>query len=210
MKEYDINIVETLEKTVTVKADSYEEARQMVEDSWHESEYILDAENFTGVDFSLEDERELELEQGEMIDALLVKPFEYPQKVQIGLGLKDLQQAVDGMIEVVYPFAEEVGMIVNDEGKINGMPLNRAMYAENGEMTDIVAGNFLVVGLTEDNFCSLTDEQMERYEKRFHQPETFMRMGQRIIALPIPDERVRKPETEKAEKTRTSLEAVAR
>ena len=51
MKEYDINIVETLEKTVTVKADSYEEARQMVEDSWHESEYILDAENFTGVDF---------------------------------------------------------------------------------------------------------------------------------------------------------------
>lgn len=45
MKEYDVTITETLKMTVTV------EAEQMVSDNWRNQEYILDADNFTGVDF---------------------------------------------------------------------------------------------------------------------------------------------------------------
>lgn len=44
MKEYDITIRETLEMTVTVEAESREEARQKVADNWKNGEYILDAE----------------------------------------------------------------------------------------------------------------------------------------------------------------------
>ena len=43
---------ETLQKTVTVEADSREEAERQVEESWNNSEYILDADSFVGVDFS--------------------------------------------------------------------------------------------------------------------------------------------------------------
>ena len=43
MNEYDITIQETLEMTVTVEAESREEARQMVADRWKNGEYILDA-----------------------------------------------------------------------------------------------------------------------------------------------------------------------
>ena len=39
-------------KTVTVEADSREEAERQVEESWNNSEYILDADSFVGVDFS--------------------------------------------------------------------------------------------------------------------------------------------------------------
>ena len=46
MKEYDITIRETLEMTVTVEAESREEARQKVADNWKNGEYILDAESF--------------------------------------------------------------------------------------------------------------------------------------------------------------------
>ena len=51
MKEYDVTITETLKMTVTVEAESQLEAEQMVSDNWRNQEYILDSDNFTGVDF---------------------------------------------------------------------------------------------------------------------------------------------------------------
>lgn len=51
MKEFDVTITETLKMTVTAEADSQLEAEQLVSDRWKNSEYILDAENFTGADF---------------------------------------------------------------------------------------------------------------------------------------------------------------
>lgn len=191
MKEYDIKITETLEKTVTVKAESMEAAQAKVEEEYYNSEHILDSENFTGVDFSAKAEREIVQEQKEQLDVLLVKPGMYPQAVQIGGELEDLQKAVGGDIEAVYPYNEPVALIVNDEGKLNGSELNRALRDNDGQIYDIVAGDFLVVGLGEENFASLSPELMEKFEKEFHQPEMFVRMGRSIMALPLPDDKVK-------------------
>ena len=191
MKEYDIKITETLEKTVTVKAESMEAAQAKVEEEYYNSEHILDSENFTGVDFSAEAEREIVQEQKEQLDVLLVKPGMYPQAVQIGGELEDLQKAVGGDIEAVYPYNEPVALIVNDEGKLNGRELNRALRDNEGQIYDIVAGDFLVVGLGEENFASLSPELMEKFEKEFHQPEMFVRMGRSIMALPLSDDKVK-------------------
>ena len=60
-------------------------------------------------------------------------------------------------------------------------------------------GDFLVVGLTEDDFGSLTSEQMQKFEEQFHQPQMFVRMGRSIMAIPVPDDMVKKME-EKAAK----------
>ena len=58
MKTYEVTITETLQKTVTV------EAERQVEESWNNSEYILDADSFVGVDFSARtNERSREYEQ---------------------------------------------------------------------------------------------------------------------------------------------------
>ena len=191
MKEYDIKITETLEKTVTVKAESMEAAQAKVEEEYYNSEHILDSENFTGVDFSAKAEREIVQEQKEQLDVLLVKPGMYPQAVQIGGELEDLQKAVGGDIEAVYPYNEPVALIVNDEGKLNGSELNRALRDNDGQIYDIVAGDFLVVGLGEEDFASLSPELMEKFEKEFHQPEMFVRMGRSIMALPLPDDKVK-------------------
>ena len=51
MNEYDITIRKTLEMTVTVEAESREEARQIVAGRWKNSEYILDADSFKDVEF---------------------------------------------------------------------------------------------------------------------------------------------------------------
>ena len=47
-------ITETLEKEVEVEAEDRDEAEQIVSDAWHNSEYILDAEDFKGVTFKAE------------------------------------------------------------------------------------------------------------------------------------------------------------
>ena len=106
MKEYDVKITETLEKTVTVQAESHDAAEEQVRAAYYNSEYILDSENFTGVAFGTTEEREVQKEQADSMNVLLVKPFMYPQAVQIGCDLEDLQKAVGGDIEATYDLDE--------------------------------------------------------------------------------------------------------
>lgn len=192
MKEYDIKITETLERTVTVKAASKDEAEEMVKDGYYKSEHILDAEDFKEVDFKMADERELTQEQSETMTVLLVKPGMFPQQIQIGCELEDLQKAVGGDIQAIYPFEEEVALLMDEEGKLKGYEANRALRDENGEMYDIIVGDFLVVGLGEEDFSSLTPELMKQFEEKFHQPEMFVKMGRSIMVVPVPDEKVKK------------------
>ena len=193
MKEFDVTITETLEKNVKVEAESREEAEDAVKKAYYNSEYVLDAENFTGVQFATQAERDIQQEQPTM-DVLLVKPGMYPQQVQIGCELEDLQAVVGGHIEAVYPFAEPVAIVCNEEGKLNGSELNRALRDDDGHIYDILAGDFLIVGLGEEDFSSLSPELMAQFEKQFHQPEMFVKMGRSIMALPLPDDKVKKPD----------------
>ena len=50
-KEYKVLITETLQKTVIVEAENEQEAHRRVSDAWKNSEYILDADSFQGVEF---------------------------------------------------------------------------------------------------------------------------------------------------------------
>ena len=52
MKSYEVTITETLQMTVEVEAATREQAQELVERKWNDSEYILDADSFVGVDFS--------------------------------------------------------------------------------------------------------------------------------------------------------------
>ena len=106
------------------------------------------------------------MEQNEnTLSVLKIAPGQYPQQVEIDNNLKALQEAVGGTIAAVYPFADPVAIICNDDGKLMGLPLNRALRDENGQMYDAVAGDFLVVGLGEEDFASLTMCDMYTIQK---------------------------------------------
>ena len=125
-----------------------------------------------------------EIEQERPITVLVVEPRREPYVKEIDPGLKSLQHEVDGWIEAVYPFEDPVAIVCNEEGKLNGLPLNRALIDDDsGEIYDIVAGTFLVTGLTEDNFGSLTDDQIQKFSNRFRHPEAFLQMGNQIIRI---------------------------
>lgn len=119
------------------------------------------------------------------MQVLIVEPGKIPYKKEIGEELEDLQQEVGGYIETVYPFPEEDAVLIcNEEGKLEGLPLNRSLKDEKGMIVDIVAGTFLIAGTTEDSFCSLTDNQITKFTERFHTPERFLINGRKIISAP--------------------------
>lgn len=133
----------------------------------------------------------------QQMTVLLIEPEARPKEVTIDAGLESLQKAVGGWIEAIYPFEDPVALIVNEEGKLDGLPLNRALRHQDGEIYDIMAGNILVVGLGDEDFKSLSPKLMSKYKEMFHQPEAFFQMGRKILALPIPDHQVKGEESPK-------------
>ena len=183
MKEFDVTITEKLQTVVTVEAETREEAEQMVSDQWRSGDHILDADNFVDVEF--EGKESVEREKEKTIDVLLVEPGQYPRMTSIGSDLHSLQKAVGGDIEAIYPYDDPIAIVCAEEGKINGDPLNRAIRDEDNDIVDIIAGTFFVCGLGEEDFASLPKELQDKYEEKFHQPESFLKLGSRIMAIPM-------------------------
>lgn len=50
--KYEIEIIETLKKTVVVNAENLNTAMETVENDWYSGKHILSADDFTGVEFS--------------------------------------------------------------------------------------------------------------------------------------------------------------
>ncbi len=100
----------------------------------------------------------------EKLKCLLVEPYKLPVEIEIENTLEAKQHLVGGYIECVYPTNDDsVVFICNEEGKINGMPLNRDIGH------DIIAGPFLILGDDYENgdFKSLNDNQIFKYKIRF-------------------------------------------
>ena len=115
---------------------------------------------------------------------LKVEPYQLPEVKEIDSGLSSLQHEVEGWIEATYPFEDPVAIICNEEGKLNGMEYNRAIRDENGEVREIIAGPFLIVGLGEEDFTSLPEDMVQKYKRMFAQPEVFLQTQSSLLILP--------------------------
>lgn len=121
----------------------------------------------------------------ESMKVLLVKPGEYAREAEIGSRLEDMQHAVGGWIEEYMPFDDDVALVCNEEGKLHGLDLNRAIYSDDGQIMDIIAGDFFVcyAPIESESFQSLPDNLMDKYEKKFRFPEQFFRDEKGIKAV---------------------------
>lgn len=116
---------------------------------------------------------------------LLVEPGKKPVLSEIDGSLKSMQKVVGGAIQVLYPFEEPVALICNDEGKLLGLPLNRALRDADGQIYDIVAGTFFLCGAPtdSDSFESLTEEESLVLKQRFGTVETFLKLGGQVLCI---------------------------
>lgn len=123
------------------------------------------------------------------IKVVLLEPGKLARIVEIGTSLEDLQKVVDGMIEAYYPFEEQVCIVCNDEGKINGMLPNRSVKNEDGVMVDFICGPAFICDCRGESFDSLSDEQIGRYSKMFRYPEHLARLNGQLIGIPFNPQR---------------------
>ena len=124
------------------------------------------------------------------MNVLMVEPGKAPYETQIGDDLQSMQALVGGYIQAVYPFEQPVALVCRESGKLDGLTLNRALCDADGDIYDIVAGNFFIVGLGESDFIDFPHELAERFAEQFRQPEMFLRESDKIVAAPMPDEQV--------------------
>ena len=115
------------------------------------------------------------------MEVLLVEPGKEARIAEIGSDLKSLQSAVGGYIEAAYFFDDPVALICNEEGKVYGLPYNRAVRDEAGKVQDIIAGPFFVCGLGEESFCSLPKELQAKYLDMFKYPEKITAIGGKLV-----------------------------
>ena len=117
------------------------------------------------------------------IQVVLVEPGKNARITEIDRSLENMQKLVGGYIER-FILDDEVCIICNEEGKIEGLPLNRAIFYE-GELIEIIAGTFFICAdpWDSEHFESLTDEQAKEFSEMFMAPEYFVRTSRGIAVV---------------------------
>jgi hypothetical protein len=108
---------------------------------------------------------------------LVVEPLKVPYEKEIDGSLESMQAIVGGLVEAIYPFEdEELALICNEEGKLLGLPYNRALRDEDGRIYDVIAGTFFLCRAPADSesFEGLTEGQMRFCKDLFKHPELFL------------------------------------
>lgn len=98
------------------------------------------------------------------------------EETKINNELKDIQEIVEGYIEVVM-LNDDMALICNEDGKLTGkyqnFHLGNKIEGNNAKMLDVINGNALIVGSSvfEEDFLSLTDEQVKRIKAEMYDEE---------------------------------------
>ena len=124
----------------------------------------------------------------ETMTVLVVEPRKPPYVAEIPAGLDGLSDAVGGPIAATYPFGDQVALICNDEGRNIGLELNRALYDSRGQVYDVVAGTFVIAGLGDGRFTSLSEDLIEKYTRRFQTIEVYAQVGNRTLMFQVPQD----------------------
>lgn len=90
--------------------------------------------------------------------------YENPKVMEIKGTLENLKEIVGGYIKC-FPVFENVLCVCNEEGKLLGLPQN-FMFKGFGN-DEVIAGNVFFCAGVEEEFASLTDEQIDTIMRIF-------------------------------------------
>ena len=137
----------------------------------------------------------------EHLTVLVVEPEKKPYVKSIPSGLASLQYEVGGYIQAIYPWEDPCAIVCDEEAKLNGKQLNRALRDDEGHIYDVIAGTFLVVGLGEEDFSSLNRKYVRQFIELFAVPELFVRFDGRLVVIPMESSENEGEYTTKGEET---------
>jgi uncharacterized protein DUF3846 len=105
---------------------------------------------------------------------LIVEPNKIPYTKVIQNDLDAMKEIVGGWIEHISiaerPNGSRIGIILNEEGKLIGLPDNRVIVGRNGAADMFVGTFFITAHNLEGDTVSLTIEEAAKYKKMFSKP----------------------------------------
>ena len=115
------------------------------------------------------------------------------------------QNSLQNQQEICRAFAEKKGWSIagsSADDNISGMNFSRrgldmltaAVQAKQVDAV-LVKDYCAIVGLTDDSFGSLTVEQMQKFSDHFKVPEQFVKLGDKIVAVPMISKEQQKQES---------------
>lgn len=84
-----------------------------------------------------------------------------PRIIEVDNTLEAHQELVEGNIEIVA-LDSKTDLVLNEEGKIYGLPIN-GYFASDNRILDCIAGNYFICGHRDGEFISITDRQIKKY-----------------------------------------------
>ena len=110
------------------------------------------------------------------IRVIVCRVDERAEVIEIDDKLEAMQEVVGGLIQEYMPWEDEVAIICNEEGKMMGLPLNRGIRSDEGQLQDIIAGDFFIcyAPIESERFLSMPPELEAKYKEKFDLPEMFM------------------------------------
>lgn len=98
---------------------------------------------------------------------------------EIDNTLEAKQKFVGGYIEVIR-ITDDIDIVLNDEGKLDGLPLNRVWKSADESVLDIIVGNVLACRHDEEgNFTSILESDIPVILK--HLPAIMMLLGSTVF-----------------------------
>ena len=111
---------------------------------------------------------------------IVIEPRKKAYVKEIDSSLRSMQELVNGYIEAIYPFDDEVALVCNKEGKLIGEEANRVLRGEDGRVYDIICGTCFIAGLGEEDFTDVPEELVDKYLRMYEPREEFVRFGRNV------------------------------
>lgn len=118
-----------------------------------------------------------------IIKGVMCEPYKLAREIEVNADYNSLCKEIGGNVAVFELISDKVVILYDDEGKMNGSDLCRAIYQEDKltdfkptpkhRLIDIIANKFIVCGMNEGDFVSLTDKQIKQYMNLYKYPEVF-------------------------------------
>ena len=108
--------------------------------------------------------------------ALLAEPMHKPEVIEIEDDLFAFQKVLGNRLDFAEDFADPIAIVYREQ---NGRPVADNVFFicdSHGNPRYMIGGKILVVGVAGDYACSLTEKQIERYDRMFRSTVLYLPM----------------------------------
>ncbi len=113
------------------------------------------------------------------INVLLVEPGKAPCSVRVRNTERAFERLLGGRVDTGVILPQKVLLVFRENGWQQGLVPNRLTPGRQ----ECIAGPFLLCGLDEDGFASLTLAEKVEFQRYFARPGEFMRVGKDILCV---------------------------